>query len=60
VWHGLVSGYDPFDDLGERRQLARLDETKSCSRETLKRVQFDIATARSWASWKCEQRRRCG
>jgi hypothetical protein len=33
---------------------------RSCSRETLERVQFDIATAKSWASWKCEQWRCCG
>jgi hypothetical protein len=28
AWHGLVGGDDPFDSLGEGRQLARLDETK--------------------------------
>jgi hypothetical protein len=28
AWHGLVDGYDPFDGLGEGRQLARLDEMK--------------------------------
>jgi hypothetical protein len=27
-WHGLVSGNDPLDSLGEGRQLARLNETK--------------------------------
>jgi hypothetical protein len=28
AWHGLIGGNDPFDDLGEGRQLARLNETK--------------------------------
>jgi hypothetical protein len=28
AWHGLVGGDDPFDGLGEGRQLARLNETK--------------------------------
>jgi type IV secretory pathway VirJ component len=33
---------------------------RSCSRETLERVQFDITTAKARASWKCKRRRRCG
>jgi hypothetical protein len=27
---------------------------RSYSRETLERVQFDIATMESWAGWKCK------
>jgi hypothetical protein len=48
--HGLAGGDDPFNGLGEGRQLARLNETNDCSRETLERVQFDIAMTRFWAS----------
>jgi hypothetical protein len=33
---------------------------RSCSRETLERVQFDISSAKSWTGLRCEQRRRCG
>jgi hypothetical protein len=33
VWHRLASGDDPLNGLGERRQLARLNETKdACGR----------------------------
>jgi hypothetical protein len=28
AWHGLISEDDPLDGLGERRQLARVNETK--------------------------------
>jgi hypothetical protein len=33
---------------------------RSCLRETLERVQFDIAAAESWAGWKRKERWRCG
>jgi hypothetical protein len=33
---------------------------RSCSRETLERVHFDIGTAKSWAGWKHKQQRRGG
>jgi hypothetical protein len=33
---------------------------RSCSRETLERVQFDILSARSWAGFRRERQRRCG
>jgi hypothetical protein len=33
---------------------------RSCSWESLECVQFDITTARSWASWKRRHRQCCG
>jgi hypothetical protein len=45
--HSLVAGNPPLDGVGEWRKLARLDRRRSCSWETLERLQFDITVARS-------------
>jgi hypothetical protein len=48
AWHRLVGGYDPSKASVRGGSWPASTRRRSCSRETLECVQFDIATAKSW------------
>jgi hypothetical protein len=56
VRHRFVAGNPSLHGAGERRKLARLDKMEEVLRDTLERVRFDIAAAKSQARWECKKR----